>query len=77
MYIKNGTTKFAVGYINDEYLITKPEEFTYQDNQLVGVKDFDTWYDDATGLTLYQYNDKLVTYKELVREYLKDYYKVA
>lgn len=77
MYIrKSEDTVFGFGQINEDKLIGNISEFEYEDNKLITTLSLPTYIDEERGLAVYLYKDKIVTFKELQREYLKDYYDV-
>lgn len=77
MYIKKAEdTKFGFGQIGDDKLIGYISEFEYEDNKLLKKLSLPTYVDQETGSIVYLYKDKIVTFKEFQKEYLKEYYKI-
>lgn len=76
MYKKIENTIFELRYTNDEFLLVPQDKFDCSQNQMIDTITITTYKDDLIGLILYGYKDKLVTYEELIREFLIDHYNV-
>ncbi len=76
MFIKKENETFGFGQINEDKLIANIAEFEYKNNELIKTLSFPVYEDEDRGIKLYMYKDMLLTFKELHREYLKDYYNV-
>ncbi len=77
MFVKKSEdTVFGFGQIGEDKLIGYISEFKYEDNRLLKKLVLPTYVDQANGNVVYIYKDKILTFKELQTEYLKEYYAV-
>ncbi|MDO4466290.1 MAG: hypothetical protein Q4C49_04710 [Bacillota bacterium] len=74
---KRVNAEFGFGKMGDDLIIAGVQEFDYEDNQLLKKLSFPVYENEETKEVLYVYKDKLLTFKELRKVYLQEYYGIA